>query len=61
MDENVVQITQPTAKRGEKYSQYIIVDGCKVKLNFLPEKTKSGTKGVLDNIRNILLSPNFAK
>jgi hypothetical protein len=60
MDESIVQITQPTVKRGEQYSQYIMVDGCKVKLNFLPDKM-NGTKNVLDNIRNILLAPNFAK
>ncbi|MEG1305278.1 MAG: hypothetical protein RSD19_06810 [Oscillospiraceae bacterium] len=61
MENKVVQFAHPAIKRGERYVQVFVIDGCTVKVNFLPEKTSSGNQSTLDNIRKILLATDLVK
>ena len=61
MENKVVQFAHPAMKHGERYVQIFVIDGCTVKVNFLPEKTSGGNKSTLHNIRKILLATDLAK
>ena len=57
----MAQITQSGVKNANLGSQVYMVDGCKVKVNFLSGNAKNDKQNILNNIREILLAPNFEK
>ena len=40
-------------------SEYYIVDGCKVKVNYLPERASAGSRDLLDGIKRSLLASSY--
>ena len=61
MEQTMAQITQSGVKNANFDSQIYMVDGCKVKVNFLSGNVKNDKQPILNNIRKILLAPNFEK
>lgn len=55
MSDTVLQIMQPTNSVEPPY-QYMMIDGCKVKVNYLPKPSAPSAGKVLDRIHEILLA-----
>lgn len=60
MNDTVLQIMQPTNPVEPPY-QYMIIDGCKVKVNYLPKPPAPSACKVLDRIHEILLASRLKK
>lgn len=60
MSDTVLQIMQPTNPVEPPY-QYIMIDGCKVKVNYLPKPSAPSAGKVLDRIHEILLASRLKK
>ncbi len=60
MNDTVLQIMQPTNPVEPPY-QYMMIDGCKVKVNYLPKPPAPSAGKVLDRIHEILLASRLKK
>ena len=60
MSDTVLQIMQPTNSVEPPY-QYMMIDGCKVKVNYLPKPSAPSAGKVLDRIHEILLASRLKK
>lgn len=60
MSDTVLQIMQPTNPVEPPY-QYMMIDGCKVKVNYLPKPSAPSAGKVLDRIHEILLASRLKK
>ena len=60
MSDTVLQIIQPTNPVEPPY-QYMMIDGCKVKVNYLPKPSAPSAGKVLDRIHEILLASRLKK
>ena len=60
MSDTVLQIMQPTNPVEPPY-QYMMIDGCKVKVNYLPKPPAPSACKVLDRIHEILLASRLKK
>ena len=60
MSDTVLQIMQPTNPVEPPY-QYMMIDGCKVKVNYLPKPPAPSADKVLDRIHEILLASRLKK
>ena len=50
-----------SGKKSLKESQVFLVDGCKVKINFLPSSGPTPKEDVLKSIQETLLAASFSK
>ena len=60
MSDTVLQILQPTNPVEPPY-QYMMIDGCKVKVSYLPKPSAPSAGNVLDRIHEILLASRLKK
>ena len=60
MNDTVLQIMQPTNPVEPPY-QYMMIDGCKVNVNYPPKPSAPSAGNVLDRIHEILLASKLKK